>query len=249
MKFPIIALIALFVSSVPCHAGHIDDQGIIVFGPEHALSNADSVLTASLPDTLSCPHPWWINGEQVTSPFIVTWDNHVLCVNNVQAWPYVFPETETAEVTEYIQKKHDLNVKADEAAAQVQSKEDKSDARWYVYETNMFQDDAIVAKMNGQIDGRMIIYWTDGHADLIGSASNSNVRPRSMDQYQGALSVYKTCKSTARYDQIYILSGSSDETLADTGAALEQLQGADSAGSYVPGPISRRSVDSIIGRD
>jgi len=55
-------------------------------------------------------------------------------------------------------------------------------------------------------------------------------------------------QSTAKYEQIYILNGASNETVADTGAALVQLSNAHNIGEYAPGPISRRNVETIIGR-
>jgi hypothetical protein len=214
--------------------------------PPGVASPADSILTACTPDTLACGYPWFIEYIQVLPPFHVSWKNHVLWINHVQAWPQEEREAPQVTVSDFARQKFELLESAEAAASQVQGKQEKLAAKIRVFDASPLVDRIESWK------GHTVVVFSNGVKEVIGDIAVPPVTGQEdqepADPYAGALGIFQAMTNTAKVNQI-LITGEGIQQNVDPDEALRQIQQTEELGRLVPGPICRDALKAITGRE
>lgn len=195
---------------------------------------ADSILTASLPDTLHCDHSWLFNGQEMGAPFILTWTDHVFCINNEQVWPYTYQDRPPAPAAEDSQAIVSLFIAADQAAKNSDSPMSEK--------LKVFRASPLVEEIDTW-NNYPVIVFKNGHREVL---MHDRV-PLDLDPYETPLLIYRRMLNASANNKMLVLFNGVWQIISSTDAAYNQIEKARS-GELVDGPLDRNCLNQIRGR-
>ena len=209
------------------------------------VANPDSLIRATMPDTVMSDLPVFIYGEECPPPaHVFTYANGKLFLDGIQIEPRI-KELPTITVTADIEARYELNNAADAAAANAVGKTARALARKEVYERSPLVAWAEIDAATGYLK---VMYHGERDATYVGDIERPGT-PVKRRPGDAAYRLYLEIKDALDYSRLVLIGGSYEAYISDLDRAYDQIARARQSGKRDErGPVIQDALADILAK-